>query len=152
MEVVSRSPDYHYRVNACPWHDQFLAMGLIDAACVYCSHIDLAIARGFNPYLVFEVRSTMHKQEKCDFVLKNAHLEEKGYSVDKSTTQMPFDYHCGHIFKTFCDIVTSIHGDAGRAICGKVEKEFSLVYGKPPADVLRSYRNTDFDVLPPPPG
>ena len=115
---------------------------------LYCSHIDLAIAQGFNPYLVFEVRSTMHRQGKCDFVLKDAHLEEKGYSVDKRKTQMPFDYHCGHIYKTFCDIVVSIHGETGRALCGKVADEFSSKYGKPSLDILLSYGTTDFDVLP----
>ncbi len=123
-------------------------MGLIDAACLYCGHIDLAIARGFNPYLVFEVRSTMHKQGKCHFVLKDAHLEERGYSVDKSRTQMPFDYHCGHIYKTFCDIVISIHGETGGAICTKVADELSSKYGNTAVDTLLSYSTIDFNVLP----
>ncbi len=148
MEVISKSPDYHYCVHTCPWHDQYADMGMIEAACLYCSHIDLAISRGFNPYLIFEVRSTMHRQGKCDFVLKGAQLEEKGYSVDKSKTQMPFDYHCGHFYKTFCDIVVSIHGETGRAICKQVADEFSSKYGKLSAEILGSYGSTDFNVLP----
>ena len=151
VEVISRSPDYHYLVHTCPWHDQFAAMGPIEAGCVYCAHIDLAIARGFNPTLRFEVRSTLHRQGKCDFVLHDAHLEEKGYSVDKSTTQMPFDYHCGHIFTTFAAIVTSIQGKTGRAICGRVEEAFAAAYGRSSADILLSYRAVNFDVLPPSP-
>ena len=148
MEVISKSPDYHYHVHACPWHNQYAEMGLIEGACLYCAHIDLAISRGFNPYLVFEVRSTMHKEGKCDFVLKEANLEEKGYSVDKAITQMPFEYHCGHIYKTFCNIVMSIHGQTGSDICKRIADEFSLKFGKLSADILLSYGNTNFDVLP----
>ena len=124
MEVISKSPDYHYHVHACPWHDQYAEMGLIEGACLYCAHIDLAISRGFNPYLVFEVRSTMHKEGKCDFVLKEANLEEKGYSVDKAITQMPFEYHCGHIYKTFCNIVISIHGQTGAISAKELRMSF----------------------------
>jgi hypothetical protein len=148
MEVISKSPDYHYYVHDCPWHDQYAEMGLIEGACLYCAHIDLAISRGFNPYLVFEVRSTMHKQGKCDFVLKDANLEERGYSVDKGKTLMPFDYHCGHIYKTFCDVVMSIQKETGSDICKRVADEFSLRYGKFSADILLSFSNTNFDVLP----
>jgi hypothetical protein len=148
IEVISKSPDYHYLVHECPWHDQYAEMSLLEGACLYCAHIDLAISRGFNPYLVFEVRSTMHKQGKCDFVLKDANLEERGYSVDKQKTQMPFEYHCGHIYKTFCEIVMSIHGETGSDICRKVADEFSLKFGKPSADILLSHGNTNFDVLP----
>ena len=148
IEVVSKSPDYQYYVHACPWHDQYVELDLIEGACLYCKHIDLAIARGFNPNLVFEVRSTMHKEEKCDFVLKDANLEEKGFSVDKDKNQMCFDYHCGHIYKTFSDITISIHGEIGRVICMEVKDEFNLKYGKSLADVLFSYQNIDFNVLP----
>ncbi|MGI6702871.1 MAG: L-2-amino-thiazoline-4-carboxylic acid hydrolase [Clostridia bacterium] len=148
MEVVSKSPDYRYFVHACPWHDQYKAMGLIEGACLYCKHLDLAIARGFNPYLTFEVRSTLHKEGKCDFVLKDAYIEKKGYSVDKSKTQMPFEYHCGHIYKTFSDIVKSIQGEKGEEICKSVAKEFEKEYGEAMLKVLLSYSNTDFNVLP----
>ncbi|HOO12563.1 MAG TPA: L-2-amino-thiazoline-4-carboxylic acid hydrolase [Bacillota bacterium] len=148
MEVVSKSPDYHYYVYECPWHDQYAEMNLIDGACIYCAHIDLSIARGFNPDLTFEVRSTLHKDGRCDFVLKDAYLEEKGYTVDKSKTQMPFEYHCGHIFKTFSDIVKSIHGEKGREICEKVAEEFGRAYGKDMAKVIISYEDVDFNVIP----
>jgi hypothetical protein len=148
MEVISTSPDLHYHVHACPWHDQYQAMGLIEGACVYCRHIDLAISRGFNPFLVFEVRSTLHREDKCDFVLKDARLDEKGYTVDTAVAQMPFDYHCGHLWKTFCDVVASIHGDKGREINETVREAFALEYGDAAAEILGAYEDTDFNVLP----
>jgi hypothetical protein len=148
VEVISKSPDYHYHVYACPWHDQYAEMDLIEGACLYCTHIDLAISRGFNPFLDFEVRSILHKDGKCDFVLKDAQLEQKGYSVDKSKTQLPFEYHCGHIYKTFSDIVKSILGQKGAEICDSVINCFAAEYGEEMAKVLLSYKNTDFNVLP----
>jgi hypothetical protein len=148
MEVLSTSPDFRYLVHACPWHEQYRDMGLLEGACVYCQHIDLAIARGFNPYLVFEVRSTMHKGHQCDFVLKGACLDERGFAVDKARTQMPFEYHCGHLFKTFREMVTSIQGDLGREISERVRERFAERYGGEAAALLDAFQGTDFNVLP----
>jgi len=148
IEVVSKSPDYHYLVHACPWHDQYKEMDLIEGASVYCKHLDLAIARGFNPYLTFEVRSTLHQEGQCDFVLHGADLEAKAFSVDKSITQKPFDYHCGHIYKTFCEIVTSIHREKGEKVCVNVSERFSNLYGYAKLNHLRSFLTTDFNLLP----
>lgn len=147
MEVISLSPDYHYQVHACPWHEQYRDMDLIEGACVYCRHIDLAISRGFNPYLVFQVNSTLHKDGRCDFVLKDARLGEKGYLVDKARTQMPFDYHCGHLFKTFSEAVVSIHQDAGREVCARVRELFAGQYGEGLWEGVAAYQATDFNWL-----
>jgi len=148
MEVVSLSPDYRYLVRACPWHEQYQAMDLLEGACVYCTHIDLAIARGFNPDLPFQVRSTLHRQDQCDFVLKDAHLAEKAYKVDPARVQMSFDYHCGHVFWTFSGLVRSIHQEKGKVICARVETAFAREYGEEALRILESYRETDFNLLP----
>jgi len=148
MEVLEQSPDYHYLVHACPWRDQYQDMDLVDGARLYCRHIDLAIARGFNPFLTFEVRTTLHEGGRCDFVLKDARLDEKGFTVDPARARMPFDYHCGHVFTTFGDLVESIHGDAGKRIAARVREAFAAQYGEPQAAVLDRYRDMDFNVLP----
>jgi hypothetical protein len=150
LEVVSTSPDFHYRVHACPWHEQYQEMDLLEGACLYCQHIDLAISRGFNPYLEFRVLGTMHRQETCDFVLKDACLDEKAFPVDKARTQMPFDYHCGHLYWTFCIVVTSILQDRGKEISIRVLDAFRARYGRESVEVLASYMRTDFNVLPAP--
>jgi hypothetical protein len=147
IEVISESPDYRYQVHACPWHDQYLEMNLVAGACLYCRHIDLAIVRGFNPQLLFEVRSTLHEGDRCDFVLKDAQLEGKAYSVDRARTQMPFDYHCGHLYFTFSALIISIHQETGEEICRRVKEQFLAKYGKPLADILLSFGDMDFNVL-----
>lgn len=148
IKVLSTSPDLHYQVFACPWHDQYLAMDLIEGACLYCQHIDLAIARGFNPSLVFEVRSTMHKQEKCDFVLKGANLDQRTCQADPARVRMPFDYHCGHVYTTFSLIVQSIHGESGKAVGAAALEAFRQAYGEDLARALASFRQVDFNLLP----
>lgn len=148
VRVVARSPDFRYRVHRCPWADAWRSMGLHDCAVLYCRQIDLAIARGFNPELVFRVRSIMHEGSLCDFELSGADLDAKGYSVDPATTQLPFEYHCGHLYTTFGRVVRSVMGNAGRVVCEAVAGEFSHAYGSAMAAVLEGYSGTDFDTLP----
>ena len=52
-------------VTVCPWHEEFKALGLEEAGLVYCAHLDNSIARGFNPYLVYEVPQTLHDCPYC---------------------------------------------------------------------------------------
>ena len=58
-----------------------------------------------------------------------------------------FDYHCGHNFKTYSDICTSIFGAGGAAISAEALRRFSDTYGEDMADVLVSYKNTDFNLV-----
>jgi len=148
-KIVSKSPDYRFVIYECPWQQQYKKMGLIDGACLYCQHIDLAIARGFNPYLTFQVKSTMHKQGKCEFVMKDAYIEEKGYAVDESRAKLPFDYHCGHVYWTFSALVKSILGETGEKICANVNERFAREYGEDMLQLLLSYQDTDFNLIPP---
>lgn len=148
IETLSKSPDYHYLVHSCPWHDQYKEMDLIEGAILYCREIDLAIARGFNPHLVFEVNEIMHDGRFCDFRLKNADLETKGFSVDSVKAKLPFEYHCAHVYVTFSRITISVLGERGKIIAAAVTDDFSSVYGDEMVDKLKSYMSTDFDVIP----
>ena len=148
IKEISKSPDYRYLAYACPWHEEFNKMNAKDAAIVYCSHLDKALVRGFNPYLEFEVKSTLHEHDKCDFVMKGANLEKTGYSLDDAQTLMSFDYHCGHLYKTFSEIVKSIHGKLGEEICEIVSCNFEKDFGTEMKEILLSYQDTDFNVLP----
>ena len=149
IETLSTSPDYHYLVHTCPWHDQYKEMDLIEGAILYCREIDLAIARGFNPHLVFEVNEIMHNGRYCDFVLKGAELEAKGYKVDASTAKLPFEYHCGHVYTTFTRICISILGAKGKNIADAVTQDFTESYGATMTEKLTSYLKLDFEILPP---
>lgn len=148
VEILSKSPDFHYHVHTCPWHDQYASMGLLEGATLYCSHLDISLARGFNPSLNFEVASILHTGDRCDFILHGADLEKKEYHVDPKTTKMPFSYHCGHIFTTFSRVVESIMGEKGAILNNDVLRSFSSEYGQNMAEVLLTFRSLDFDHLP----
>lgn len=148
IETLSKSPDYHYLVHACPWHDQYKDMNLIEGAILYCREIDLAIARGFNPFLVFEVKEIMHDGRFCDFRLKGADLEAKGYKVDEAATKLPFEYHCGHVYTTFSRICGSVLGNKGKKIADAVLHDFAEAYGETLTERLEKYLTVDFEILP----
>jgi hypothetical protein len=145
IKVLSLSPDYCYDVFACPWHDQYKAMGLLDGAVLYCKHLDMAIARGFNPYLDFHVLQTIHETDKCVFELKSACLNGEVKKLQEWV--LPFEYHCAHIFHTFSAIVKSVLKTEGLKLSTGVLTDFAEEYGKETADKLLSWAQTDFNVI-----
>lgn len=147
IEEKSFSPDYEYYVHACPWNMQYRDMDMLDAASVYCAHLDYGIARGFNPYLDFRTERTMHKGGYCDFILKGASLDPEHMPEHDPANMKGFDYHCAHIYYTFRDTAESILAADGTVIAGKVMERFIEAYGREMADALTAFRNTDFNVI-----
>lgn len=68
LECESTSPDYVYRITACPWHMQFEKMGALEAGAAYCSEIDEALYRGFNPDIEFTAPCNLSKDCFCRHV------------------------------------------------------------------------------------
>jgi hypothetical protein len=58
-----------------------------------------------------------------------------------------FDFHCGHLYKTFSAIVIAIFGTEGQETATQVLGQFAQTYGGDMADVLTRYYSTDFDVI-----
>ena len=147
VTVDNYGKDYVFNICACAWHEQYKEMELIDGAHIYCAHLDVALARGFNPYLDFSVTQTMHVpgNDKCTFVLKEANV--LGPVKKLSEWVMPFEYHCAHVYHTFREVTESIFCSEGTLIASEVIKEFSEAYGKESADRLIRYKDTNFNVL-----
>ncbi len=145
--VVSYSPDFDERVTKCPWATQFKEMGLSECGTLYCTYVDNSVCRGFNPDLVFDVPQSMHEHGSCIQILRGANFPE-GIKFQKHAEYLrTFDYHCGHIYKTFSSITEAIFSAEGTAVNAEVLKRFGDTYGSDMAGVLVSYRNTDFNVL-----
>lgn len=145
--VVSYSPDFDERVTMCPWAAQFKEMKLPKAGTVYCTHLDNSVVRGFNPYLVYEVPQSMHEHGFCIQIARDANFPD-GKTFQKHKEYLrTFDFHCGHIYKTFSSIVIAIFGAEGQRIAAEVLERFAAEYGKEMADVLTKYYSTDFDVI-----
>ena len=145
--VVSYAPDFDERVTMCPWAAQFKDMDMAKAGTVYCTHLDSSVVRGFNPALVYEVPQSMHEHEYCIQIARGANFEEGKIPKKRQEYLHTFDYHCGHLYKTFSSIVIAIFGAEGQRIATEVLSRFENAYGTEMADVLTGYYDTDFDVI-----
>lgn len=145
-ERVAYSPDFVLKITRCAWHARFKDMGLVDGGHEYCNHLDIAICRGFNPYLVFEVEKTLHKSDCCIHGMKNANFEEGATFSNKKEYVQPFEYHCGHSYWCYHEVTAAIFGASGELVAAKVMEDFSKEYGPEMADKVASYRYVNFDV------
>ncbi len=145
--VLSVSPDHEEHIDRCPWAWQFEAMGLRECGVVYCTHLDQAIARGFNPYITFEVLQSVNDHDCCIQIMRDTQFEA-GQTFEKDPANVKgFDYHCGHVFKTFAQISGSIFGLEGEEVPKTVLAEFARTWGAHMADVLESHLETDFQII-----
>jgi len=141
------SPDLVTKITRCPWAIEFASLGMQEGGVVYCTHLDKAIVRGFNPYLVFNTTQSLHDHEYCIQISEGANFEEGQTFVRDPKNQRGFDYHCGHSYKTYSQITEAIFSSEGRKISANVLDRFAERYGRDMADKLLSYRNVDFDVI-----
>lgn len=145
-KTVSTSPDMVSHIFVCPWNAQFKEMGLLEAGDLYCSDLDPAICRGFNPKLHYETVQSMHLHGYCIHVIKDAGLGGGKRPERNPAGVKPFEYHCAHSYWSYSEITAGIFGAEGKEINAQVLKEFEADYGKEMADALKKYEGTDFNV------
>ncbi len=128
-QVVSHAPDYEEHIYRCPWAYQFEKMGLAEAGVLYCTYLDEAIARGFNPGLTFDVLQSVNDHDCCIHILREADFEpEETFPADPANIR-DFEYHCGHVMCTFRTIAESIFDAEGAAVVEEILADFRQVYG-----------------------
>jgi hypothetical protein len=147
VETLSLAPDFEMKITRCPWAAQFKEMGLQNAGVIYCTHVDRSIVRGFNPALVYEVPQSMNDHGYCIQIARNADLDKDHMPVKHPEYLRGFDYHCGHIYKTFSSVAAAIFGAEGQAVSTEVLNRFAQKYGSEMADVLVRYYDEDFDII-----
>lgn len=143
--VVSTDPDYIKEVTVCPWHDQFVEMGLAEAGVQYCRYIDNAICRGFNPELDYRVPKSLNGSDRCLHVVVNANLGE-GPFVKRTEGLRSFDYHCAHTYWSFREVAQAIFGQEGLALADRVLACLEADYGPEMAGRLKEYERVNFNL------
>lgn len=146
QNVGTFTPEGALKITQCPWYTQFKEMGLKEAGTEYCKHLDSAISRGFNPYLDYVVDQTLHTSDCCIHRLTKGFI---GAGVEKGKNPnglKNFEYHCGHIYWSYHEVVCAIFKEAGAEVCNQVLKEFTKEYGQEMADILCTYRYTNFNI------
>ena len=146
IELKSLSPDLVMHVLRCPWHIQFKEMGMTEAGHEYCQHLDNSISRGFNPYISFNVDTTLHKSDKCLFRVLDVNLDEEPMRAKKTEYLQSFEYHCAHSYWAYNEVTGAIFGEKGEEVNACVLKDFVQAYGQEMADKLVSYKHTNFNV------
>ena len=144
-------------VPRCPWALTWMEADLSYYGRLYCQEIDQALVRGFNPDRIIDVNKTQTNDgEPCDFLYHQAallsgntlaYIQEKSAAL-ASKTVMPWEYHCGHLYKTFDEVLTEELGDAGQEAVRAALDEFAARFGDEAAQIVLSYQETDFDQLP----
>ena len=140
-------PDGTLKVTQCPWFVQFKEMGLSNAGALYCQDLDSAISRGFNPELGYSVEQTLHNSEYCIHRLATGPVAEGAERGKNPESLKSFEYHCAHLYWSYSEVTAAIFRSEGERVNKLVLQDFEQDYGKEMADLLQSYRNTNFNVI-----
>ena len=112
-----------------------------------------AILHGFNPNLKMEIESTLSSgARKCRLVYLRANLTWiryllMGYKraiVPGKKVVMPWEYHVGHLFKTFEMSIIEDLGELGQKASEHALREFSKRHGESAAQQILAFHTTDF--------
>jgi len=154
---VEKAPRAHERITRCPWHEAWKANGLLAVGQLYCQEIDGALVSGFNPALAVDVLATLSSgAAACEFIFHDAKpiqpdsltAGQKPVLQPGQPTQMPWEYHAGHLFATLEKVIAAELGEAGRAAVQAGLDEFARHFGEQAAGRVLAYRSVDFDRLP----
>ena len=139
-------PDGSLHITRCPWHAQFVEMGLREAGMAYCRVLDSAISQGFNPELGYVVEQTLHTHDCCIHRLTSGPINE-GVERGKNPAGLrDFAYHCAHSYWSYREVSIAIFGRDGQDASRRVLEDFSRDYGQDMTDVLLSYETVNFNV------
>lgn len=139
-------PDGTLKITQCPWYTQFQRMGLKEAGVEYCRDLDMAISRGFNPYLGYRVDQTLHTADCCLHRLLSGQITEGAGRGKDPDGLRSFEYHCAHSYWSYREVACAIFKEEGEAIARRVLADFTADYGQEMADALMRYEHTNFNV------
>jgi len=136
------------KIIQCPWHNQFKAMGLLEAGRVYCTYVDVAISLGFNPSLGYVAEQSLNGADYCIHKLKDGVITEGKEKGKNPAGIRNFEYHCAHAFWSFREVTEAIFGrPKALEIGGQVLADFAAGYGADMARKLETYGDTNFNVI-----
>ncbi|MBR6238093.1 MAG: L-2-amino-thiazoline-4-carboxylic acid hydrolase [Lachnospiraceae bacterium] len=144
--AISKASNGDMIITTCPWYSQFRDMGLHDAGELYCSDLDAAISRGFNPSLGYETVQTLHNSDCCIHTLHSGDIFEGSERGKNPAGLKSFEYHCAHIYWAFCEVSEAIFKTQGEEVSRGVLDDLSEDYGAETADIIRGYKDTNFNV------
>jgi len=150
LEEIDDEVDYGYIVYQCPWADVYHELGLAsDGGETYCYDLDPSIVRGFNPALEYKTTQTLQTSDTCIQYQRKGNINSNSLNLGsrKLSNIKDFEYHCGHVFKTYSDFMIAIYQYKGVILNTGVLETFCEKFGQEMADKLVSYLKTDFNLI-----
>ena len=139
-------PDGSLKITRCPWHAQFVEMGLQEAGKAYCRVLDSAISQGFNPELGYVVEQTLHTHDCCIHRLTSGPISEGADRGKNPAGLRDFTYHCAQSYWSYREVATAIFGKEGLDAALRVLEDFRRDYGQEMTDALLRYENVNFNL------
>lgn len=157
FKFVEKTPHARMNIYRCPWHETWKENRLLEYGKYFCQEIDEALVHGFNPDLVLQVNSTRtNGGELCDFIFRDADLsffKFLGLAFKKKVRPgkgavMPWDYHCGHLYKTMGEVIRRELGEKADIIMGNTLKKATVFLNEVRISKIIAYKDTNFEILP----
>jgi len=157
LQMVARVPHARVHISKCPWHRIWAEKDLLPYGRYYCLEIDAALVRGFNSELKLDIKESLTAgQARCDFIFQDANLTLRNYLAvayrkmvrPGKACRMPWDYHCGHLYKTTGDLIVQELGAPGQEAIDAALAEFTRIYGTAATATIVTFHDTDFNRLP----
>jgi hypothetical protein len=154
LRIIERTPHAKVSTPKCPWHAAWKENGLLAFGCLYCSEIDQALVRGFNPELHVDVIATLtNGAAQCEFVYYNADITIPNYLLIQyrraispgAKAVKPWDYHVGHLFRTLEKVVVEELGQVGQEAIQAGLAEFAKRYGEQAMQRVVASRSKDYE-------
>jgi len=154
LKIIERIPHARAQTPKCPWYAVWKENGLLVVGRLYCSEVDTALVRGFNPELKMDLISTLTEgADHCEFVYHNAYVTIPNYLlIQYRRTINPgikavksWDYHVGHLFRTLEDVVVEELGQTGQEAIQVGLARFAERYGEQAMLRIVASRSKDYD-------
>ena len=146
--------DLIVKIEYCAWHSTFIDMNIQDCGELYCNDIDQSLLRGFNPELVLDLTSLLYTSDNCTHCYRKAMFNPISDSKSKEAAdkfglknKKLFDYHTGHIYKTFKEVIMEDLGTDGEKVIEDALISYENKYSKDSLETILSFENTDFDQI-----
>ncbi len=154
-KIIDRSPKLKVHAVKCPWDSFWREHNLLEFGKYFCQVADSALYQGYNPLLNLDVNGTRTNGDPyCEFVFHDISVTWKkllAFILRKTLLTkkvvMPWEYHTGHIFKTFAETISAAFGKEGEEMMSNVLSEFEGYFGHEAKMIVEQYQTTDFDVL-----
>jgi hypothetical protein len=154
LKIIERTPHARIQIPRCPWHAAWKENGLLAFGRLYCSEIDQALVRGFNPELQVDVIATLTDgAAQCEFVYHNVDITIPNYLLIQyrraispgAKAVKSWDYHVGHLFRTLEKVAGEELGQVGQEAIQAGLAEFVERYGEQAMQWVVASRSKDYE-------